>query len=617
MSDTFVDQARNAALRRARAAGAARVRALEPGARKAGDVETASFFAGELWTDQGECVALASYRMAGPVACRAADLLLEREPVLAEVNRELGRDTARLVLAKRCWGEARDVLVRMLAARALGGPGTRLLIRQPFALPLEALDRAVPDLEVEFYREETGWLWRGHRVARILGGAWRRRLRRRIATLSSPALGRHDAAIAVLVTHEDLLTCDRTVRSQPYWLNPEGADPSRLRVYVLPTTEPLTAADTAELRAIGVHPLTAAHIGHFERRARNATVTHRLRACERRLTPLFRRSDEVIALAAANLYGLLEQARAVAACARELGIACFVGGDPHYVQADAMAVVAELSGVPLVEYQYSNLAAFSPPMCGTADRFLLFSHTYEPVWRQHGVRPMSFAATGYPYDAAFVRVRARAQAIRSRLGAAGARTVICYFDESVQHDRYGVISAESHRREVLTLLRKVVEHADWGVVVKSQFEFNSPSRLFAGEPLLEEARRTGRYLEMRRGDRRNVVFPAEAALAADISIGHIIGATAPLESALAGQRSLMLDTHGQVRHRRDLYDRAPIVFKSMDEALAAVERWRAGDPATQALGDWTPILGELDAFRDGKAADRLRAVVEELAMTAA
>jgi hypothetical protein len=121
-----------------------------------------------------------------------------------------------------------------------------------------------------------------------------------------------------------------------------------------------------------------------------------------------------------------------------------------------------------------------------------------------------------------------------------------------------------------------------------------------------------RYVEISHGSHRNTVFPAEAALAADIAIGHVFGATASLEAARAGRRSLMLNEHGFKGVHDHVYERAEIVFSSLGDALEAVRRYRAGDPAHAELGDWTPILDYFDPFRDGDSGRRMRSLLNEL-----
>jgi len=147
-------------------------------------------------------------------------------------------------------------------------------------------------------------------------------------------------------------------------------------------------------------------------------------------------------------------------------------------------------------------------------------------------------------------------------------------------------------------------------VVKTQFERNAPSRLFAADPVLAAARATGRYVELSAGTHRNNVFPVEAALAADLCVGHLIGATASLEAALGGVRSIMLNPLNLRTTTSDVYARADIVYSSMEAALEAIGAWRRGDPTRAALGDWSSIVRTFDPFGDGNASRRLRELLE-------
>jgi hypothetical protein len=108
------------------------------------------------------------------------------------------------------------------------------------------------------------------------------------------------------------------------------------------------------------------------------------------------------------------------------------------------------------------------------------------------------------------------------------------------------------------------------------------------------------------GATRNIVFPAEAALSADITIGHTMGATASLEAALAGSRSILLNPYGFKSDNDLLYAQADIVYETMFDALKAVEGFRNGERKYAGLGDWTPIISSLDPFRDNRSSDRLK-----------
>ena len=111
------------------------------------------------------------------------------------------------------------------------------------------------------------------------------------------------------------------------------------------------------------------------------------------------------------------------------------------------------------------------------------------------------------------------------------------------------------------------------------------------------------------GSHRNVVFPVEASLAADLSIGHLFGATAALEAAVAGCRAVLLNTGGLRTRHDDVYARALVVFPNLSEVLLAVRAEREGSVQGLRMGDWNAIIDYFDPFRDGRAAERLRTLI--------
>ncbi len=149
-------------------------------------------------------------------------------------------------------------------------------------------------------------------------------------------------------------------------------------------------------------------------------------------------------------------------------------------------------------------------------------------------------------------------------------------------------------------------------MIKTQFHHN----LYRLSPDVAEAvaraERTGRLERPEQGSHRNSVLPAEAALSADLVIGFAIGGTASLEAALAGRRSLMVNVYGFRSAADVLYARCDIVYPTLDAALEAIEAYRRGDAPRARLGDWSPILSEFDRFQDGRAAKRLRNLVERM-----
>jgi hypothetical protein len=252
----------------------------------------------------------------------------------------------------------------------------------------------------------------------------------------------------------------------------------------------------------------------------------------------------------------------------------------------------------------------------TADIMLTFAPLYHERWKRSGVGPGRFADIGYLYDTSFNYVRRRARGHRCRLKKAGAQFVICYYDENVLHvhDKYGLFSFKTYCAEILALLGLVLDDPSIGVVVKTQFQRNSPQNLSDVVTIRAEAEATGRYLELVYGTHRNIVFPAEAALPADIAIGHAAGATAALEAAMAGVRCILLNPYGMRDANTALYAKVDVVYPSLPAALKAIHAFREGAPDREGLGDWSSVIGHFDPFRDGRAGHRMRALLEQVVM---
>jgi hypothetical protein len=573
-------------------------------------IPVAEFFAGDLRTSEGEAVSLAAWRIANDMAFNVADWVMEHCKPLAAMNERLGRDALRLVLAKTAWGEVSFFLVRMLVARTLASTGSQccLVIRAPEAIPPELLESAVAGVTLRFYQRKARICIRMRALLNALGGfAARLVLRRTAGVLLSTADVMAKKTGVLALQEYDELSLDRTVRSQPFWLDPDD-DRLPFNIFVLPTYGKFSSVVPPDLARAGIYPLPQSALGKAWARC-NEHSARRLRSEMQRAVRIAATAPLPCALAAAVAFKLVEHARWISGVAAALDIRCFQMSDPHMIHADAMIVAGEVMNIPVVANQYSNLAVPAPGMCTAADYFLLFAPGFLELWSMRRIRPRHFVAMGYPYAAAFPKLRSRSVQLRRALQSAGARTVACYFDESVQHHRFGVVSPRNHRMDLLALAQRVVNDATLAVIVKTQFEFNVPSKVYSDDPVFAAAKATGRWVELVRGIHRNVVLPAEAALASDIAIGHLVGATASLEAALAGCRSIMLDTLGQIRHGRELYEQADILYPSMMSALQAIDRFRVGDPSAAALGDWSGIIGELVVPRDERAGERMRNLI--------
>ncbi|HXG55446.1 MAG TPA: hypothetical protein VNJ03_08730 [Vicinamibacterales bacterium] len=575
-------------------------------------VAEVAFFAGHLKTRTGEGVGPAAAKLGFQLADRSASLIIRRSALLRRVNAAYPRDSVRLRLAKQLWLPSLELWTRILVADALArasGAGALLIVTWPAMLPRGLQGELEAPLEVLAAGQKRPG-WKSGRLSALLWAVrqWVRRLltRRRAA--------RTDGHLPALLTlQEDDLSFDRSFRSQPHWLNLDA--PGAFRTVVLRAGRTADVHLTpAERTAARIETIEIGELAAASGDAPIARQTRRdgLKLC---LRAAFAR-DAAESWAAGEVARLLLAAGEMAQLSVEHGVVAFLTCENYQLHADAMQLVAPALGIRTLSYQYSNMTHPSLPMLSTADELLTFAPMFHSRFTWPGFTPPAFTNVGYVFESSFELAGPRAAARRERMQAAGAKFVIGFFDESIQRDKYGWVSADDHEAELRALVELVLGDPSVGLVIKTQFHHNiqlASSKLKAD---LAEAERTGRLEMPSHGRHRNSVLPCEVAASSDITIGHVFGGSASLESALAGSRSVMVNSLGIVSLADPLYARAQIVLPSMDAVLAAIAALRRGDPGRQALGDWTPILSEFDVFRDGRSADRFRAAVESAVLRA-
>lgn len=590
-------------------------------------VREARFYAGNLRTQGGESVAIAARREAQQIASKAAQLLLDRWPYLADLNRAWGRDTVQLHLAKRFLEPAERSALRVMVTSALArdaGVERPILIlwRRPPVDP-ELLADLCPEVQLHTYRLVFGPLratrtfllvWLGRQM--LLRSYWHLAFGlAKIARRSNSPLALQSNGPAILMPQEDDLSTDRSHRTQPHWLFPEEGT-LQFQTLVLMNGGAAVRrmpVDAQDLKKRGIVPVSPEQAALFPGRRPLHPVQRRLRrdfwTCIFRCVFSFSANRGI---AASQLVRLFFVARRLADLCRATNTRLFMTCENAFREPDAIQLFAPELGIHTLSYQFANAGIVGPGMQTNADTMFTFSPLYQDRYTSNGVRPQSIVNIGYLFDTSFELVRERALESRLKLQAAGAEFVICYFDEGMQPNKYGVISPEDRRDELLALLRLVLDDPSIGLVVKTKYHWNSPSSFDALKPAVDQAMATGRYLELSRGAHRNIVLPAEAAMMADMTIGQAIGGTTALESALAGTRSILVNPYGTSNVNHCLYQQADILYPSMDSALKAIQAFREGSPDHQGLGDWSGIISQFDPYRDGQAARRMASYIRYL-----
>lgn len=573
-------------------------------------VKEAIFFAGSLMTNEGNTVHRPSLRLASDIAMKAARQIVEAEPKLHYLNENFGRNTVRLFIAKQLHLHVYYWTLRVLVVKALSTELRAVVwLKKPSLFDHTLLHEAISDVDLYFYSTtefKTIKLIAAlfFDVARHMKHAFDNNGRNNCFTPSKTIKP------SVLLFQENTnIRADRRLRAQPHhWLSGDEP-PNAFNTYLVETRSfkiSATDMDKFQLSKEGVTVLPRSIIySACKAMQKNKTIQQVRRNRHNLIRAVFKATGFANKFFLLHVAFLLKQSEIMGALALWLNSKVFLNREPQFIYADAIQMVAEKLNITTIAYQYSNMGGLSPIMMSTADKFLVFSNMYKVVFQTDDISPHEFISTGYLYDGMARLLKKKAQEHRKLLNRSGAKFIVCYFDESIQDNRWGLVSRKEHLREIHFLVKRVLTDPTIGVVVKSQYMRNSPSQLYPNDKIIKKAQATGRYLELMRGVHRNEIYPTEAALTSDICIGHKFGATAALEAAIAGIRTVLLDPYGTNTFWDPIYAQADIEYKSMDSLLKAISGMRNNYKANQKLGDWSPILHHFDAYQDGKAASRL------------
>lgn len=270
--------------------------------------------------------------------------------------------------------------------------------------------------------------------------------------------------------------------------------------------------------------------------------------------------------------------------------------------ADALARVGGVTAI----YQRAYESFPSPETAVSADVFFVYSPMMADVERRSGSRVSYVVSTGYLGDCRFARLRAQASRVRRDLQRHGAQRVVGFADENSLDDERWHTGHRVEQESYAFLLERVLAEPWLGVVIKPKVPATLRRRLGPVAELLQRAERTGRCVIFATGSVQGAYPPAAAALASDVMIhGHLNAGSAGVEAALAGVPTLLLDRFGWPISPLYRLGVGRVVFTDW-QALwrACLEQWNhpRGIPG---FGDWSPMLDELDPFRDGRAAERM------------
>ena len=282
----------------------------------------------------------------------------------------------------------------------------------------------------------------------------------------------------------------------------------------------------------------------------------------------------------------------------------------HCAIADALQ---SLGGV-LAIYQRSHEPHPTPVNSVATDIMFGFSQSGAEIERVSNSVIGYYVTTGFLGDHRFPLLRETARTIRDRLRQHGARRILAYTDENTHDDPRWLHGHHWTQENYAFLLEKVLSEPWLGLVIKPKTPRTLRRRLGTVAELLERAEATGRcYIHEGSGPTQGWYPPSVAALASDIAVhGHLCASTAGVDATLAGVPTLLLDREGWGASPLYRLGVGQVVFTDWEGLWKACQEHWSTPGAIPGLGDWSPMLDELDPFRDGRAAERMGTYIQWL-----
>ena len=197
----------------------------------------------------------------------------------------------------------------------------------------------------------------------------------------------------------------------------------------------------------------------------------------------------------------------------------------------------------------------------------------------------------------------------------GAKNIVCVLDENSLDDPRWHTGHQLQKENYQFILNNLLRNNDMGVIFKPKRFIDLRKRL--GEEiwsLIEEAKKTGRcFIFDETKGHTTLATPIVACLASDLCIhSHLCAGSAGLESALAGVPTILIDREYTPASILNNLPTGDVVFNNWFEAIDGVNDYFSSKNRNKKFGDWSPVIDDLEPFRDGLGAKRMGDFLESL-----
>lgn len=579
-------------------------------------VKILSIFAGDYFHPNGDSISFYSQKIATKIALEESDKILESSLILKKANLNLKRNTVKLIICRKMYHHIYPIIFLYFLANALSKKLqiTDLVLEGSTWFDLKSQLMKFDGIKVHIYKNKTFVILNLLKMfAYFLLRNLKHYLISKFDRADTSKLSPSNQG-TVLSIQEDTIRFNNNLRNQPFWVDRSKPLGSYQHIILRnPSTYDYEVENLNALENLGVYvaPYRALWKKNFSKHDKLKDIELIKKSI---YLGILKKNTLVEKFLFFELLKVLKDSKKMGIFSIRNKVKVFLFSDSYQPLTISMLLIAPLLKIKTLSFQYSNLGRVSLDMLNTSDTQFLFSDSYKKIFSCLDISPRSFLLTGYINNHLIGLLKKNTIIQKEKLKSLGVEFTISFFNERYDIDKFGLISKEDYFSEISSLLELLLKHADIALIIKTQFINSKPSYLFPDSKLISDAIKTGRYIELNNDNinsnmTRNDIYPAQAALASDIAINHKFGATAGLESAVNGIRTVLLNKYKITTKFDKTYAQANIEFDSMNSMLNSIIKYKEGDLKYQDLGDWSKVL---DSFHHKSNQNAIEIIRDEI-----
>ena len=565
------------------------------------------FVAGHL-NYKNENVFLKAREIAGKLSIDCSIEIVNSSETLLNLKKNFNKGTIELFISRNLQLHVEKWIMNILVIQSINklpNPDFKILLRRPYLFDKKRITSYFLDLDIHFYSND---FFRNFKIyflfitsklssIKFLYHAFKKNSRQKSKEQKK----------SVLFIQSDTLSLNRKKRSQPHWVDKSCINDYSTYIFSFGYSNSPEINDEKKLNQNNcfiIDPTLFRESIKYNKK--NDVLKLIFKTIIKTTFKFFTSNGFQEKHHLLQINKLFISSYFVSSIAIYLKTKVFLITEPQSIFSDALVLVSDKLSIKTIALQYSNMDIISPLMMSNANVYCIFSELYKRVFSYKNIKPDKYLVTGYIYNGLKDYLLEDSIKIKNYFKNLNVDFIVSYFDENICiPQKLALYNKSDHENDIERLASAVIEDNKLGIIIKTQFNYNSPIVLYPNNLIIQQALKTGRFMDISAGKFRNDIYPAQVALASDLCIGHSYGATASLEAAVYGVKSVLINHHNSTSKWDYLYNQNNIVFDSMKSLI----RIFINKSERNGIGDWSHIIHEFDYTQDFSAKEKLNNLI--------